>query len=61
MVNDKGFKAALLKKLNEVGRENDLKGFELAKSIHVDLKSFAEQGLTTGTMKMLRNEVKKNY
>ncbi|KAF9425607.1 hypothetical protein BGZ76_003151 [Entomortierella beljakovae] len=52
----------LLEELSELGREYDLKGFEIVKNIYVTPEPFtSENGLLTPTFKLKRHEAKKKY
>ncbi|KAF9948701.1 Long chain acyl-CoA synthetase 7 peroxisomal [Mortierella alpina] len=55
-------KETLLQELKEFGRENDLKGFEILKNIHVTAEQFSiENDLLTPTFKLKRHTAKEKY
>ncbi|KAF9574845.1 Long chain acyl-CoA synthetase 7 peroxisomal [Mortierella alpina] len=55
-------KETLLKELKEFGRENELKGFEILKNIHVTAEQFSiENDLLTPTFKLKRHTAKEKY
>lgn len=47
--------------MNETGKENGLKSFELAKNIHIEIVPFLNRGILTNTMKIQRHQAKKTY
>ncbi len=64
---EKFFDNVLLKKqilndMEEIGRKNDLKGFEMVKEIYITSEPFTiENNLLTPTLKIKSNEVRKKY
>lgn len=55
-------KRSILEEIDTVGRAGGLKGFELAKKIHLHPDPFTmENGLLTVTMKSKRNELRKKF
>ncbi|KAF9961737.1 Long chain acyl-CoA synthetase 7 peroxisomal [Mortierella alpina] len=55
-------KETLIEELKEFGRENDLKGFEILKNIHVTAEQFSiENDLLTPTFKLKRHTAKEKY
>jgi long-chain acyl-CoA synthetase len=56
------FLAAVQKSLNQFGKDNDLKGFEIAKDVHYEMEMFSvENNLLTPSFKLKRNEAKVKY
>ena len=52
----------VLRDLDEVGRKNDLKGFEIPKGVYLTAEAFTiDNNMLTPTMKMKGNEIKKRY
>ena len=52
----------ILKDLENIGRANAAKGFEVVKNIHLTLEEFSEEnGLLTPTKNLKRKEIKKKY
>lgn len=59
---DEEVKKDLLKTLNAFGKQNDLKGFEQIRAIHVTSEEFSvENDLLTPTFKLKRETAKKVY
>ncbi|CAO3569911.1 unnamed protein product [Mortierella alpina] len=55
-------KETFIKELREFGRENDLKGFEILKNIHVTAEQFSiDNDLLTPTFKLKRHTAKEKY
>ncbi len=54
--------AYILKNINDLGKEDGLKGFEQVKRIHLHYELFSlEKGLLTPTLKAKRNDLKKYF
>ena len=52
----------VLRDLDEGGRKNDLKGFEIPKGVYLTAEAFTiDNNMLTPTMKMKGNEIKKRY
>ena len=48
--------------MEEIGKKNDLKGFEMVKQIYITSEPFTiENNLLTPTLKIKSNEVRKKY
>ena len=55
-------KKEILKDLDNIGRKNDLKGFEIPKAVYLSKESFsAENNLSTPTMKLKHAEIRKKF
>ena len=55
-------KKEILKDLEKMGRENEFKGFEIIKKLHLTDEMFTiENDMLTPTMKLKRHEAKKRY
>ena len=55
-------KKQILKDMEEIGKKNDLKGFEMVKQIYITSEPFTiENNLLTPTLKIKSNEVRKKY
>lgn len=55
-------KKLILKDMNNLGKEAGLKGFELARDVHLHHELFSiDNGLLTPTMKAKRNELQKYF
>lgn len=62
LCNSPDVKKAILKILNDHGKENDLKGFEQVKNIHLTMKEFSiENDMLTPTFKLKREVAQKVY
>jgi len=62
LVENKKFKDAVLKNMNETGRKAKLYGFELAKAIHLSKEPFSiENDLLTPSFKIMRHKAKKTF
>jgi len=54
--------AEVIKSLENIGKQNEFKGFEMIKKVHLTNDMFTiENDLLTPTMKLKRNEAKKRY
>jgi len=54
--------AEIIKSLETIGKQNEFKGFEMIRKIHLTNEMFTiENELLTPTMKLKRNEAKKRY
>lgn len=61
-LNNKMLKKAVVTDLDEIGRRNDLKGFELIKKVFLCAEPFSiDNNLLTPTMKLKVNEAKKKF
>ena len=47
--------------MNVVGKKKGLKGFEQARNIYLESKSFQQKEIVTNTMKIQRHEAKSVY
>ena len=55
-------KKQILNDMEEIGRKNDLKGFEMVKQIYITNEPFTiENNLLTPTLKIKSNEIRKKY
>lgn len=62
LCKSKELKKVILQDITKIGKEGGLKGFELAKDIHLHHDLFSvENGLLTPTMKSKRNEMQKYF